>query len=88
MEHVANAYLEVAAVLDELESDHQTGNGSVRGTHSEKQTKSNNAKFTASSDWDVVCATETAGNHRRLWRGEVFKVVQVRRHKIKVIRYY
>ena len=87
LEDAADAYLEVAAVPDELESDRHTADDSVRGTHSEKQTKSKKAKFTASSDWDVACATETAGNHRRLRRGEVFKVIQVRRHKIKVVRY-
>ena len=96
MEHAANAYLQeaadaylkVAAVPDELESDHHTADDSVRGTHSGKQTQSNNAKFTTSSDWDVVCPTETSRNHRRLCRGEVFEVIRVRRNKIKVIRYY
>ena len=78
----------MAAVLDGIESDRHTADDSVRGTHTKKQTKSKKAKFTSSSDWDVVCATETAGNHRRLCRGEVCKVIQVRRNKIKVIRYY
>ena len=88
MEHAANAYLQEAAVPDELESDHHTADDSVRGAHSGKQTQSNNAKFTASNDWDVVCATETSRNHRRLCRGAVFEVIRVRRNKIKVIRYY
>ncbi len=88
MEHAANAYLQEAAVPDELESDHHTADDSVRGAHSGKQAQSNKAKYTASSDWDVVCATETSRNHRRLCRGEVFEVIQVRRNKIKVIRYY
>jgi hypothetical protein len=88
LEEAADAYLEVAAVPDELESDRHTADDSVRGTHSEEQTKSKKATFIAGRDWDVVCATETAGNHRRLCRGEVFKVIQVRRTKIKVIRYY
>ena len=88
MEHAANAYLQEAAVPDELESDHHTADDSVRGAHSGKQTQSNNANFTASNDWDVVCATETSRNHRRLCRGAVFEVIRDRRNKIKVIRYY
>jgi hypothetical protein len=88
MERAANAYLAVVADLDELESDNHTVDDSVRGTHYGKQSKSNEAKFTAISDWDVVCATETARHHRRLCRGEVFEVIRVRRNKIKVIRYY
>ena len=69
------------------ESDRHTADDSVRGTHSEKQTKSNKAKFIASNDWDVVCATETSRCHRRLCRGAVFEVIRVR-NKTKVIRYY
>ena len=88
MEHAANAYLQEAAVPDELESDHHTADDSVRGAHSGKQTQSDNANFTTSNDWDVVCATETSRNHRRLCRGEVFEVIRARRNKIKVIRYY
>ena len=88
MEHAANAYLQEAAVPDELESDHHTADDSVRGAHSGKQTQSDNANFTTSNDWDVVCATETSMNHRRLCRGAVFEVIRVRRNKIKVIRYY
>ena len=84
MEHAANAYLQEAAVPDELESDHHSADDSVRGAHSGKQTQSDNANFTTSNDWDVVCATETSMNHRRLCRGEIW----ARRNKIKVIRYY
>ena len=39
LQEAADAYLEVAAVPDELESDHHTADDSVRGTHSGKQTK-------------------------------------------------
>ena len=88
LQEAADAYLKVAAAPDELELDHHTADDSVRGTHSGKQTQSNKAKFTASSDWDVVCPTETSRNYRRLCRGEVFEVIRARRNKIKVVRYY
>ena len=89
LEEAADAYLKVAAVPDELESDHHTADDSVRSTHSEKNKPSRTRpNLQQAVTGGVVCATETAWNHRRLCRGEVFKVIQVRRNKIKVIRYY
>ena len=45
LQEAADAYLKVAAVPDELESDSHTADDTVRGTPSGKQTQSNKAKF-------------------------------------------